>query len=76
MVHPLKQRIVRLTDHELDNLESVLGAVLHETEQRVSMLMANQPDDDDDHEWSDTHAAANLRIMVLSKALGVEPVKN
>ena len=71
MTHPLKQRINQLTSHELDDLASVLGAVLHETGRHAQFLLSEEGRQIED--WGDEDAVTTARITVLSKVLGVDP---
>ena len=73
MTHPLKQRINKLTSHQLDQLESVLGAVLHQTELRAEALQASAGQHWQEEQWPADHAVADMWIAILRKALGVEP---
>ena len=71
MTHPLKQRFNKLTSQELDDLASVLGAVLHETGRHAKWLLSEEGRQIED--WGDEDAVTTARITVLSKVLGVDP---
>ena len=71
MTHPLKQRFNQLTSQELDDLASVLGAVLHETGQHAKWLLSEEGRQTKD--WGDEDAVTTTRITVLSKVLGIDP---
>ena len=71
MAHPLKLRFNKLSNQELDDLASVLGAVLHETEQHAAWLLTEEGRQLED--WRDEDAVTTARITVLSKVLGLSP---
>ena len=71
MTHPLKQRFNKLTSQELDDLASVLGAVLHETGRHAKWLLSEEGRQIED--WGDEDAVTTARITVLSKVLGIDP---
>ena len=74
MTHPLKQQFDRLSNQQLNDLESVLFAVLQETEQHAAWLLTEEGRQLED--WADEDAATTARMMVLCKILGVGPTKN
>jgi hypothetical protein len=75
MAHPLKQRINQLTNAELDDLESVLGAVLHGAQEDAAWLLTEEGRQVED--WEGDDAVTTAYITILNKVLGIEPpVKN
>jgi hypothetical protein len=71
MTHALRDRLDQLSDQELDQLESVLGVVLHDAELRAEWLLTELGRQVDD--WEGEDAVTTAWITILSKALGVDP---
>ena len=71
--HPLKQRLDKLTDAELDELELVLGVTLQETEDHAKWLLTAEGRSTED--WVAVDATTTGWITILSKALGVDPLE-
>jgi hypothetical protein len=73
MTHPLKRTFDRLSEEELDDLESVLTAVLQEAEEHAEYLLTEEARRADKNDWEDANATTQMRIVVLQKVLGLEP---
>jgi hypothetical protein len=73
MTHPLKRTLDRLSEEDLDDLESVLTAVLQEAEEHAEYLLTEEAQQADKNDLEDANATTQMRIVVLQKVLGVEP---